>query len=119
LSIRNGGIRHLAHQAVQRIDLTNQMTLAEPADRGVAGHRADGREAVGNQGRPGTHTCCRSRGFAAGMAAADHDNVERFAIRDHAGTSIAGRQKPKVELGPYAVFHVKRPVPRTEQPCFT
>jgi len=31
------------HQPIERIDLAHEMTLAEPADRGIAGHRADGR----------------------------------------------------------------------------
>ena len=40
-----------AHQAVQRIDLADQMTLAEPADGRIAGHRADRRKPVGHQRR--------------------------------------------------------------------
>ena len=30
-----------AHHAVERVDLAHQMALAEPADRRIAGHRAD------------------------------------------------------------------------------
>ena len=37
-------IGHAAHQAIERIDLAHQMTLAETADRRIAGHRPDGRE---------------------------------------------------------------------------
>ena len=37
-----------SHQAVERIDLADQMTLAEAADRRVARHRPDGREAMGD-----------------------------------------------------------------------
>ena len=70
------GIRDPAHQAVQRIDLADQMALAEAADRGIAGHRADGRKAMGHQRRPGAHARRRARGLAAGVAAADDDNVE-------------------------------------------
>ena len=42
------GVGDPAHQTVQRIDLTDQMTLAETADRGIAGHRADSRKAMGH-----------------------------------------------------------------------
>ena len=71
-----GGIGDPAHQAVQRIDLADQMALAEPADRRIAGHRADGREAMRHQRGPGAHARGSRRGFAAGMAAADDDDVE-------------------------------------------
>ena len=49
------GIGDPAHQAVERIDLADQMALAEPADGGIAGHRADGRKAMGDQRRPRAH----------------------------------------------------------------
>ena len=65
-----------AHQAVQRVDLADQMALAEAADRRIAGHRADGRKPMGHQRGPRAHARGRSRGLAAGMAAADDDDVE-------------------------------------------
>ena len=52
------------------------MALAEPADGRIAGHRADGREPVGQQRGPRAHARGRRRGLAAGVAAADHDDVE-------------------------------------------
>ena len=70
------GIGDPAHQSVQRIDLADQMTLAQTADRGVAGHRADGRKAMGHQRRPRAHPRGGAGGLAAGMAAADDDDVE-------------------------------------------
>ena len=69
-----------AHQAVQRVDLAHQMALAEPADRRIAGHRADGREAMGHQRGLRAHAGGRGRGFAAGVAAADHDDVEAISM---------------------------------------
>ena len=69
-------IGHPAHQPVERIDLADQMALAETADGGIAGHRADGRKAMGHQRRPRTHARRRARGLAAGVAAADDDDVE-------------------------------------------
>ena len=49
-----------AHQPVERVDLAHQMALAEPADRRIAGHRADGREAVRDQRRR-ARPCARPR----------------------------------------------------------
>ena len=82
------GIGDPAHQAVQGVDLADQMTLAETADGGIAGHRADGRKAVGHQRGLRAHPRSRARGLAAGVAAADDDDVEGLA-RNSCGTSIA------------------------------
>ena len=65
-----------AHQAVERVDLADQMALAEPADRRIAGHGADGREPMRHQRGFRAHARRRGRGFTAGVAAADHDDVE-------------------------------------------
>jgi hypothetical protein len=65
-----------AHQAIERIDLAHQMTFAEPADRRVAGHRTDGREPVRDKRRARAHTRSRSRSLAAGVAAANHNDIE-------------------------------------------
>ncbi len=65
-----------AHQAVQRVDFADQMALPEPADRRIAGHRPDGGEPMRHERRPGAHPRSRGRGFAAGVAAADHDDIE-------------------------------------------
>ena len=51
------------------------MALAEPADRGIAGHLADGREAVREQNRIGAESGRRRRGLHAGMPASDDDDV--------------------------------------------
>ena len=68
---------HPAHDTVQGIDLADQVTLAEAADGRVAGHRADGRELwVSSTLR--AHARGRRRRLAAGVAAADHDDVERI-----------------------------------------
>ena len=52
------------------------MALAQAADGGIAGHLADGGEAVGDEGRASTHARGRGSGLAAGMTAADDDDVE-------------------------------------------
>ena len=78
-----GGIRDAAHQPVERVDLPDQMALAEPTDRRIARHRPDGRETMGYQRRPRTDPRRGGRGFAAGVATADHDDVEGFLPGDH------------------------------------
>ena len=89
------GIGDAAHQAIQGIDLADQMTLAETADGGIAGHGADGRETMGHQGSLRAHPRSRARGFAAGMAAADDDDVEGVCLGNHGATSIAELETPK------------------------
>ena len=71
-------IRYQPHQAIQRVDLADEMALAETADRGITGHGPDSRETVGHQGCARTHPRSGARGFAAGVAAADDDHVKRF-----------------------------------------
>jgi hypothetical protein len=65
-----------AHKAIQSVDFTHQMSFSEPANRWIAGHGTNGGELVGNEGRLGAHTGGRSRGFTAGMAAANHHDIE-------------------------------------------
>ena len=72
-----GGIRDPAHHAVQRIDLAHQMALADPADRGIAGHLADGLELVRQQQRARAKPRGRGRRLAARMPSTDDDDVKR------------------------------------------
>ena len=71
-----GRVGDAAHQAVERIDLAHQMALAEAADGGIAGHLADGGEAVGDEDRASAHARGRGGGLAPGVAAADDDHIE-------------------------------------------
>jgi hypothetical protein len=75
-----GGVSDLAHEAVQGVDLADQMALAEPANGRIAGHLADGGEAVGDQGRACADAGRSRSSLAAGMAAADDDNVVGVGI---------------------------------------
>ena len=70
------GIGDAAHEAVERIDLADQVTFAEPADGGIAGHGADSGEAMGDQRRARAHAGGGSRRLTAGVAASDNDHVE-------------------------------------------
>src|SRR5262249_20181233 len=69
-------IGHAAHQSVECVDLTDQVTLAETADRRIARHGADGRDFVGDECSRGTHARRRSRSLTAGMPAAHDDHIE-------------------------------------------
>jgi hypothetical protein len=70
------GICDSAHQPVERVDLPHQMALAEASDRRVAGHRPDGREAMGYQGGPGANARGSTRCFATGVTSSNNNNVE-------------------------------------------
>ena len=76
LSRRNwmpAAIGDAAHQPIERIDLAHQMSLAEPADRRVARHRADGLEAMRDERRPRAEPRRGGGSFAPGVPAADDD----------------------------------------------
>ncbi len=75
------GVGDAAHEAVERIDFPHQVALAEAANGGIAGHGADGGESMRHQRRAGPDTRGRRCGLTAGVAAADHDDVEGFHAR--------------------------------------
>jgi hypothetical protein len=62
------------------------MPLAEPADRRIAAHRADGVEVERDQAGARAHSSGHRSRLAARMAAADHQNVEPV----HAAPLIRG-----------------------------
>jgi hypothetical protein len=69
-------VRDPTHEAVQRIDFPDKMTFSEPANRRIAGHCTNCSELMGDQSCLGAHTGRRGCGFTAGMAAANHHDVE-------------------------------------------
>ena len=71
-----GPVRGQTHDPVERVDLPDQMSLAETADRGVARHGADRRERLRHQGGRCTHPRRGRSRLGAGVAAAHHDHVE-------------------------------------------
>src|SRR4029077_16606667 len=79
-----GAIRRTANDAVERIDLADEMALGKAANRRVARHFADRGAVLRQQQRLGAEPCGSGRGFAAGMAAADHDYVPAL----HGGTLL-------------------------------
>jgi hypothetical protein len=54
------------------------MALTETANGRIAGHGADGGETMRHQGGARAHARAGGRGFAAGVAAANHDYVVYF-----------------------------------------
>ena len=73
-------VRSNPHEPAQRVDLLDQVALADTPDGGVAAHLAERldalREKQGARAEPGA----RERGFGAGVSAADHDGVEGFGM---------------------------------------
>src|SRR5208282_3354491 len=80
-----GGVRYAAHEAVESVDLAYQVPLAEPANRRIAGHGADGRKPLGNRGYSRAHARGRGSGLTAGMAAPNDNQIEAGVHRDSPG----------------------------------
>ena len=84
-----GRIRRQSHRAAHRIDLLDQVTLADAAYRGIAGHLPKGLYALGQQKRGCARPRRRQRGFRPGVAAADNDDIVGFAMESHGRLSFA------------------------------
>src|ERR1700757_1969799 len=113
-----GEIGDPPHKAVERVDLTDEMALAQAPDRRIARHRTDGREAMGDERDLGPHARGGRGRLATGMAAPhDDDGVLRF---HHSNLSERrASTRPQAER-PFShttcrsdVFHVKRGQPST------
>ena len=84
-----GAVGDPRHQPIESIDLSHEMALGEPADGRVAGHFADGRSAVRNQQRLGTHARGGGSGFATGVAATDDDDIGAMFVNPlHGGRAL-------------------------------
>ena len=68
-----GGERH---GAAERIDLLDQVALADAPDRRIAAHLPERLDVVREQQRAPAHARGRERRLGARVAAADHDHVE-------------------------------------------
>jgi hypothetical protein len=71
-----GPIRDLPHQAIERIDFADQVSLSQTSNGWVTGHLSDGCATVGQQKRARSGPCGGRGRLAAGMPATDHDYVE-------------------------------------------
>ena len=80
LELNAGGVDRAAHQPAQRVDLANQVSLRRPADRRIARHVRDG--IGGQRAQPDVRATPRGRrcGLTAGVAGANHDDVEERSV---------------------------------------
>ncbi len=84
-----GSIGGFAHNAIERINLADQMALADAPNCGVAGHRADAGAIMGQEKGARAHARRNASSLGAGVAAADDDNVVGWVLLVHSGV-IAG-----------------------------
>ena len=71
-----GGVDGPAHGAAEGVDFADDLPLAHAADGRIAAHQGDGVEVAGQQRGLRAHARSGQRRLHAGVAAADHQNVE-------------------------------------------
>lgn len=76
--LNSDGVSHFAHDAAQRIDFADQMSLGYATHRWVARHLRDQVDIQRVERRLEAHACGGHRGLASGMAGADNNYVELF-----------------------------------------
>jgi hypothetical protein len=99
----SGSVGDAAHQAIERVDLTNQVAFAQTADRWIARHRASAREALRNERRARAQARGRGRRLTAGMAATNHNHIETTIHRFTKSEAVLVNASWSVKM----VFHVK------------
>ena len=87
------------HRAAQCVDLLDEVPLADSSDRRVARHLAERLDAVGEQQRTATHARRSERGFGAGVAATDDDDVELLGKVDTCHRKTSGLDGYPGEIG--------------------
>jgi hypothetical protein len=73
--LNTGPVGSASHSASQRVDLSNQMALADTADGGIAAHLAQRFDALSQQESAGAHASSREGSLRAGMTTTDDDDV--------------------------------------------
>ncbi len=105
-------VRGDGHRAAQGVHFLDEMPLADPSDRGIAGHLAEGLDTVGEQKRVAAHAGARERGFGAGVTAAHHDDVETVleihGLKGVKGAAAPRRKEFTAGRSREPLFHVKR-----------
>ncbi len=76
-------VRRLCHLAAQRVQLPHEMTLARPADCGVAGHIAHRVEIDRKHDGLQPHPRAGQPGLDPGVARADHGHVVPASVKFH------------------------------------
>ena len=87
-------VRDASHQTVEGVDLAHEMTLADPADRRIARHLADGLDPVGQQQGACADARGRGRGLAAGVSAADDDDIPGVVTDGLCGSTMERIGRP-------------------------
>jgi hypothetical protein len=80
------------HRAAECVDFLDQMTFADAADRRVAGHLAECFDIVCQQQRFAAEPSGSQTRLGAGMAAADHDDIETLRVIHRKHLAIAVRK---------------------------
>jgi hypothetical protein len=78
-----GSVGGDTHQAIQRVYLSHELSLADATDSWIAGHGADRIGTHRHQGGLRTDAGGRRSGFASGVPAADNDNIIVNGNRAH------------------------------------
>ena len=101
------------HRAAERVDLLDQMPLADAADRGIAAHLPQRLDVMREQQRAPPHARGRERRLGAGVAAADHDHVI-VSCESHAPEPLTPRTKLRrtgAKFKPAGRIHQRHPEP--------
>ncbi len=69
------GIGDFAHDAAERVDFPNEVTLGDAADGWIATHLRDQVQVHGDHGGAQANAGAGARGFTAGVAGADDNDV--------------------------------------------
>ena len=86
------------HGAAQRVDLLDQMALADAPDRGVAAHLPQRLDVVAQQQGAATHAGRSQCRLGASMATADDDHIECLGMQH--GVGGVGRRQNGVNRSP-------------------
>src|SRR5271157_30261 len=85
------GVRHLAHDAAQRVHFTHQVSLGDAAHGGIARHLRNEIEVERVQRRLQAHARRGHGGFATGMPGANHHDIVSFRELQQRQTTPQGR----------------------------
>ena len=74
-SLESGQVGVESHFAAESVKFADEMTFGEAADGWIAGHPGDGGNLRGNKESFAVHSCGSERGLAAGVTAADDNDI--------------------------------------------
>ncbi len=86
------------HDPAECVNFLDQVSLADPADRRIAGHVPQRIDIVGEQQGIHAHAGCRCCCFCSGMTATDDDHIKLFMVL-HWGSPWSARLKIFLCLG--------------------